>query len=107
VNAITSPISISYEFEVEEIKSEYNGAVKIKGKEADWQKRRDYEQAGLNWQDESPENRLKQIRTLRSSEARHFEMEVTKYEARGFGIGSRLRVTISNIEPLAEAEAHG
>lgn len=89
----TAITGVSYEIEVDKIETEYSGSVTVSGKEADYQKRRDMEQAGINWKDDTPESRLAQIR-IRRAEPRHFEMTLTKDEARGFGIGSRVQVVV-------------
>lgn len=85
--------SVIYEVEVNNIKSEYHGGVTIEATEADYQKRRDEEEAGIDYKDDTPEARLRRMRFHRG-EPRRFGMTLTKDEARGFGIGARVRVTV-------------
>lgn len=94
---MTTETAVGYEVEIDKIESGYSGAVTIGATEADYQKRRDEARAGVNWNDDKPDAQLARILVLRE-EPRRFSMTLTKEEARGYGIGARVRVTLELVK---------
>lgn len=84
MSTVKNAAKVSYEIDIDKIEMDYREYVKLGGREADWEKRRKAarEDDSMSWMDEP----------------RRFDMTLTKDEARGFAIGSRIRVTAERVE---------